>query len=460
MARANDLGRDRIAPLMFRLALPAVLAQLVNALYNIVDRIFIGRIPVEGAAALTGLGVCFPVTMLVAALASLVGVGGGARAAISMGEGDDDKAERILGSCTSALVIIAIVMTVVLELIKRPMLMLFGASENTIGYASEYLTIYLLGTLPILLSLGLNNLVSTQGFAGVSMCTTLIGAVTNIILDPVFIFVFDMGVQGAAIATVLAQVLSAVWVMIFLTGKKTKLRIKPKNLKIDWKLLGPVLAIGVSPFVMMGTESVLNVVFNSSLQKYGGDLAVGALTIASSIMTVQSCLFMGLAQGAQPIMSYNYGAGQSKRVRHAFYLLFFVCTGACLIFWALIQLLPGVFVRLFNDDPELYSTAVWAIRIYAACSFALGVQHACQQAFVALGQAKISLCLALLRKVLLLIPLIYALPHFFNDPVFAVFLAEPVADLIAATITGTLFFTRLKKILHEREETLQLHKTG
>lgn len=440
---------------MFRLALPAVLAQLVNALYNIVDRIYIGRIPGEGAAALTGLGICFPVTMLVSALAALVGVGGGARAAISMGEGDNDRAERILGSCTTALIVIAVAMTVILEIVQEPMLMLFGGSENTIGYATEYLTIYLLGSLPMLLSLGLNNLISTQGFAAVSMLTTLIGAVTNIVLDPVFIFAFDMGVQGAALATVLAQCLSAAWVVLFLCGKKTKLRIRKKNLKIDWKLLGPVLAIGVSPFVMMATESVLNVAFNSSLQKYGGDLAVGALTIASSIMTVQSCLFMGLAQGAQPIMSFNYGAGQSKRVRQAFSLLFGVCMAFCLAFWAMIQLFPGVFIKLFNDDPALYDTAVWAIRIYAAGSFALGVQHACQQSFVALSQAKISLLLALLRKGVLLIPLIYILPLLFADKVFAVFLAEPVADILAAAVTGLLFFTRLPKILREREQTLR-----
>ncbi len=455
MARTNDLGRDRVGPLMLRLALPAVLAQLVNALYNIVDRIYIGRIPGEGAAALTGLGICFPVTMLVSALASLIGVGGGARAAISMGEGRNDRAERILGSCATALVAVAVVMTVVLEIVKRPMLMLFGGSENTIGYATDYLSVYLLGTLPILLSLGLNNLISTQGFSTVSMRTTLIGAAVNIVLDPVFIFVFDLGVRGAAIATVLAQIASAAWVLLFLTGKKTKLHIRRQNLKPDWQLLGPVLAIGVSPFVMQATESVLNVAFNSSLQKYGGDTAVGALTIASSVMTILTCTFLGLAQGAQPILSFNYGAGQSKRVRQAFYLLFSSCTTLSIVFCALLELFPGVFVGLFNDDPTLYSTAVWAIRIYSAGLLVLGVQHSCQQAFVALGQAKISLCMALLRKFVLLIPLIFILPHFFTDKVFAVFLAEPIADVCAALTTGTLFFTRLPKILRARERELQ-----
>jgi putative MATE family efflux protein len=439
---------------MLHLAIPSVLAQLVNALYNIVDRIYIGRIPGEGAAALTGLGICFPVTMLVSALASLIGVGGGARAAISMGEGNNDKAERILGTCTASLTLIAVVMTVVLELAKRPMLMLFGGSENTISYATSYLSIYLIGTLPILLSLGLNNLISTQGFATVSMRTTLIGAVVNIVLDPIFIFVFGLGVQGAAIATVLAQLASALWVVLFLTGRTTHLRIRRANLRLDWSLLGPVMAIGVSPFVMQATESVLNVAFNSSLQKYGGDTAVGALTISSSVMTIMTCLFLGFAQGAQPILSYNYGAGQSKRVKQAFRLLFTICVSVSVVFCLLVELFPGVFVGLFNDDPSLYQTAVWAIRIYSAGIWMLGVQHSCQQSFVALGQAKISLCMALLRKFVLLIPLIYILPHLFSDPVFAVFLAEPVADICAALTTGTLFFTRLPKILHEREQTL------
>lgn len=454
MAKQNDLGKDRVGSLMLHLAIPSVLAQLVNALYNIVDRIYIGRIPGEGAAALTGLGICFPVTMLVSALASLIGVGGGARAAISMGEGNNDKAERILGTCTASLTLIAVVMTVVLELAKRPMLMLFGGSENTISYATSYLSIYLIGTLPILLSLGLNNLISTQGFATVSMRTTLIGAVVNIVLDPIFIFVFGLGVQGAAIATVLAQLASALWVVLFLTGRTTHLRIRRANLRLDWSLLGPVMAIGVSPFVMQATESVLNVAFNSSLQKYGGDTAVGALTISSSVMTIMTCLFLGFAQGAQPILSYNYGAGQSKRVKQAFRLLFTICVSVSVVFCLLVELFPGVFVGLFNDDPSLYQTAVWAIRIYSAGIWMLGVQHSCQQSFVALGQAKISLCMALLRKFVLLIPLIYILPHLFSDPVFAVFLAEPVADICAALTTGTLFFTRLPKILHEREQTL------
>ncbi len=454
MKKQTDLGRDRVGPLLLRLALPAVLAQLVNALYNIVDRMYIGRIPGTGALALTGLGICFPVIMLVSALASLVGVGGGSRAAIAMGEGDDDKAERILGTCTAALIAVALVMTVVLELVRRPMLLAFGGSADTIGYACDYLGVYLIGTLPTLLSLGLNNLVTAQGFASVSMGTTLIGAVTNIILDPIFIFVFHLGVRGAAIATVLAQCAASVWVLHFLLGSRTKLRLRRQTLRLDFSLLGPVLAIGVSPFVMQATESLLNVAFNSSLQKYGGDTAVGALTIASSVMTIMTCLFLGLAQGAQPVLGFNYGAGHSRRVRQAFYGLLGSCCVISTVFCLLVELFPALFVGLFNDDPTLTATAVWAMRIYFGGAALLGVQHSCQQAFVALGQAKISLLLALLRKCVLLIPLIYILPHLVSDPVFGVFLAEPIADTLAAVTTGTLFFTRLPRILREREETL------
>ncbi len=451
MARTNDLGRDNIPRLLIRLALPAVAAQLVNALYNIVDRMYIGHIPGEGDLALTGVGVTFAVIMLVSALASLVCVGGGSRAAIHMGEGNRDRAEEILGNCTALLIVIAVVVTLGLWFIREPMLLLFGASENTVGYGSDYLGIYLLGTIFVMVSVGLNYFISTQGFSAVSMCTTLIGAVVNIVLDPIFIFTFDMGVKGAALATIIAQAVSAVWVLRFLTGKKTQLRIRIKYLRLRGTILAPVLAIGVSPFVMQATESILNVAFNSSLKAYGGDLAVGAMTIASSVMQLLGTLFMGFAQGASPIIGYNYGAGQSGRVKQATRLLLAITVSISTVFWLFVELFPGVFVLIFNDDPTLVEYATWALRIYSAGLFAMGVQHACQQSFVALGQAKISLFLALLRKFILLIPLIFILPHFFENQVFAVFLAEPVADILAATTTGTLFFTRLPKILRQRE---------
>ena len=458
MTRTNDLGRDKIPRLLMRLALPAVAAQLVNALYNIVDRMYIGHIPGEGDLALTGVGVTFAVIMLVSALASLVCVGGGARAAIHMGEGKNDKAEEILGSCTLLLILLAVAVTLGLWFIREPMLLLFGASENTVGYGSDYLGIYLLGTVFVMISIGLNYFISTQGFSTVSMGTTLIGAVVNIVLDPIFIFGFDMGVRGAALATVIAQGVSAVWVLRFLLGKKTKLRIRACCLRLRFSVLGPVLAIGISPFVMQSTESILNVVFNSSLSAYGGDLAVGAMTIASSVLTLMSCLMSGFVQGASPIIGYNYGAGQSDRVKQTVRLLVTITVSISTCVWLLVELFPGLFVRMFNDDPALVEYATWALRIYSAGIFAIGVQHACQQSFVALGQAKISLFLALLRKGVLLIPLIYILPNFFANQVFAVFLAEPVADILAATTTGTLFFTRLPKILRAREDKLRTER--
>ena len=454
MARTNDLGRDSVPRLLMRLALPAVAAYLVNALYNIVDRMYIGHIPGEGDLALTGVGVTFAVIMLVSALASLVCVGGGARAAIHMGEGRNDKAEKILGSCTLLLILIAVVVTAGLWFIREPMLLVFGASENTVGYGSDYLGIYLLGTVFVMVSVGLNQFISTQGFSTVSMGTTLIGAVVNIVLDPIFIFGFDMGVKGAALATIIAQAVSAAWVLRFLLGSKTRLRIRVKYLRLRWNILAPVLAIGISPFVMQGTESILNVAFNSSLKGYGGDLAVGAMTIASSVMQLMGCLFMGFAQGASPIIGYNYGAGQSARVKQTVRLLLATTVSISTAFCLLVELFPGVFVRIFNDDPALVEFATWALRVYSAGLFAMGVQHACQQSFVALGQAKVSLFLALLRKGILLIPLIYILPCFLADKVFAVFLAEPVADILAATATGILFFTKLPKILKAREQQL------
>ena len=458
MARTNDLGRDSVARLMLRLALPAVAAQLVNALYNIVDRMYIGHIPGEGDLALTGVGVTFAVIMLVSALASLVCVGGSTRAAIHMGEGNKEKAEEILGNCTLLMILFAVVVTMGFWFIREPMLLLFGASENTVGYGSDYLGIYLLGTIFVMASVGLNYFISAQGFSTVSMCTTLIGAVVNIVLDPIFIFAFDMGVRGAALATIIAQAVSAAWVLRFLLGKRTQLHIRRKYLRLRWSILAPVLAIGISPFVMQSTESILNVAFNSSLKAYGGDLAVGAMTIASSVMQLMGTLFIGFTQGSSPIIGYNYGAGQSRRVKQAVRLLLTITVSISTVFWLFVELFPNVFVLIFNDDPALVEYATWALRIYSAGLFAMGVQHACQQSFVALGQAKISLFLALLRKGVLLIPLIYILPHIFDNQVFAVFLAEPVADILAATTTGILFFTRLPKILREREKKLGINK--
>ena len=453
--RENDLGRDPIGRLLLRLAVPTVTAQLVNALYNIVDRMYIGHIEGVGDLALTGLGVCFPVIMFVSALSALVGMGGGSRAVVRMGAGDPEGANAILGNCATLLVVLSVVFTILLQLVKEPMLYLFGATDNTIGYALDYLTIYLWGTIFVEISLGLNFFITAQGFSTVGMATVLIGAVVNIVLDPILIFGFNMGVQGAALATITAQGVSAVWVVCFLLGKRTKLRLQRRFARLDWKVLAPVLALGVSPFIMQSTESLVNIAFNSSLKAYGGDPAVGAMTICSSIMQVFYLLFQGLSQGGQPIVGYNYGAGNLDRVRKTFRLVF-TCS---LVFSTLsclaIELFPGMFVAMFNDKPELVEIAVWTLRVYAAGMFMLGIQNSCQQTFVALGQAKISLFLALLRKIILLIPLIFILPHFIANQVLAVFLAEPAADILAALTTGGMFFWRFPRILRERENELK-----
>lgn len=452
--RENDLGRDPVGKLLLRLAVPSVTAQLVNALYNIVDRMYIGHIQGVGDLALTGLGVCFPVLMFVSAISSLVGMGGGSRAVVRMGEGKEDQANAILGSCTALLIVLAVIATAFFQIVKEPMLLLFGATPETIGYASDYLTIYLWGSIFVELSLGLNFFITAQGFSTMSMATVLIGAVTNIVLDPILIFGFNMGVKGAALATITAQAVSAVWVVRFLTGKRTKLKLQKRFFRVNFRVLAPVLALGVSPFIMNSTESLVNIAFNSSLKAYGGNPAVGAMTICSSVMQIFFLLLQGLAQGAQPIIGFNYGSGQLDRVKKTCRLLVTCALTFSCAAWAVLELFPGLFVSLFNDKPELVETAVWALRVYAGGIFILGIQTSCQQSFVALGQAKTSLFLALLRKIILLIPLILILPHIFSDQVFAVFLAEPVADITAAVTTGVMFLCRFPRILEHRRTEL------
>ena len=446
-SKVNDLANERVGKLLFRLAVPAIAAQLVNMLYNIVDRMYIGHIEGIGATALTGVGVCFPILMVISAFSALVGMGGAPRASIKMGQGDYDGAEKTLGNCFITLLGISVVLTALFLVFKERLLLLFGASENTLPYANSYLTIYVCGTIFVQIALGMNAFISSQGYATTGMLTVLIGAVTNIVLDPLFIFVFQMGVRGAAIATVISQAVSAVWVMAFLFGKRSRLRIRPKNFRLDAKIILPVFALGVSPFIMQSTESLLNIAFNSSLQKYGGDLAVGAMTILSSLMQILNLPLMGLAQGAQPIISFNYGAKNTERVKHAFRLLLIASLTFSLVFWAAVMLFPGMFVTIFNSEEDLMGITKWAIHIYLAAGFLMGAQLACQQTFISIGQAKSSLFLALLRKIILLIPLIYILPNFFENKVFAVFLAEPVSDVLAVTTTVCLFAFQFKRLL-------------
>ncbi|MBO5160450.1 MAG: MATE family efflux transporter [Lachnospiraceae bacterium] len=448
-SNTTNLGSGNIRNLLFKLAIPAVVAQIINLLYNIVDRIYIGHIPVEGTNALTGVGLCLPIIMLVNAFASLAGAGGAPRAAIAMGQGKKEDAENILGNCFATLLIIAVILTVGLSAAAEPLLWLFGASENTIPYALDYLRIYLLGNVFVLIVMGMNPFLTTQGFAKFSMLTTVIGAIINIVLDPIFIFGFHMGVRGAALATIMSQCVSAVWVLRFLTGKKTILKLRIKNLKIHASVILPCLALGVSTFIMLSTESLLNISFNSSLSKYGGDIAVGSMTIISSVSQLITLPMNGVCQGAQPIISYNFGAGNKERVMSAFRYVLLLCGGYATLGCLLTLLMPEVFAGIFSSDSILIENAAWCMRVYMAGIFAFGFQCACQQTFVALGQAKISLLLACLRKLILLIPLIFILPHFFENKVFAVFLAEPISDITAGLITTICFFASIKGILEK-----------
>ena len=428
------------------LAIPAITAQIVNVLYNVVDRIYIGHIPEVGKLALTGVGVCMPLIMLISAFAMLAGMGGAPRASIMLGRNDAEEAERILGNCAALLILVAVTLTVLFQLFAKPFLLTFGASRNTIGFAMDYIRIYACGTIFVQLTLGLNAFITAQGFAKISMKTTLIGAVTNIILDPIFIFVLGMGVKGAALATVLSQALSATWVLTFLLGKQTTLKLRLKNFRLQGRVILPCVLLGLSPFVMQSTESILNICFNSSLLKYGGDTAVGAMTILTSVMQFSMLPLQGLSQGAQPIISFNYGAKNIDRVKKAFHLLLRSAACYSTLLWLLCMLVPQIFISIFTSDADLASYTIWALRIYMAASLLFAVQLACQQTFIALGNAKTSVFLALLRKVLLLIPLIFILPHFVSNPVFGVFVAEPVADTIAVATTAALFFREYKKL--------------
>ena len=447
----NKLAVMPVGKLLLSLAAPAIAAQIVNLLYNMVDRIYIGHIPGTGALALTGLGVTLPVITLIAAFAALVGFGGAPRASIAMGKGDYDGAEKILGNCVVTLCIFSVILTVIFYAFAEPILYAFGASEDTIGYAVDYMRIYVLGTLFVQITTGLNTFITAQGFASTGMKTVLIGAGLNLVLDPVFIFGLGMGVKGAALATILSQAVSAVWVICFLSGKKTTLRIRVANLRLSPRIMAPVLALGVSPFIMQATESLLSVCFNTSLQKFGGDVAVGAMTILSSVMQAAMLPLQGMTQGMQPIVSFNYGANNLPRVKKAFLLTLGCCLAYSFLLWGAAMLFPQWLARIFTTDQSTIEYSTWAMRIYMAAACILGAQLACQQTFVALGKAVHSLFLAVLRKVILLIPMIYILPNFFSNKVFAVFLAEPVSDTIAVCTTVTLFFATVWRLINKKE---------
>ena len=446
------LGTEPVGKLLLKLAIPTVTAQLINMLYNIVDRVFIGHMPGDGDLALTGIGICFPLIMLISAFAVLVSGGGAPRASIAMGRGDSEEAERILGSCLTLQICISALLTAALLLWNRDFLLAFGGSENTIEYAVSYMNVYAVGTLFVQLTISMNFYITAQGFAKTSMLTVLIGAVCNIILDPILIFGLNMGVRGAAVATVVSQGISCAWVMAFLCGPKTILRVKPNNLRMRKAILFPCLALGLSPFVMQASESVIFVCFNASLLQYGGDLAVGAMTILTSVMQFALLPIHGVAQGAQPITSYNYGAQNPERVKAVVFLLIKVCLTYSLILWGLIMVFPRAFAGMFTPDPTLLDFTAKALRIYCGGLGIFGLQLACQMTFVAIGYAKSSILVAIVRKFILLLPLIYLMPCLLADKTMAVYTAEPVADLIAVTFTAILFGVQFRKTIRKLED--------
>lgn len=465
--KTEFLEKEKVGKLIFKLAIPTIIAQIVNLLYNVVDRIYIGHIPSVGSNALTGVGVCMSIIIIVSAFAALIGYGGAPKTSIYLGQKKQKEAEIVVGNSFVLLIVVGLVLTVIFMIFGEPLLYMFGASENTISYAKDYLFIYLIGSAFVMIALGMNAFITAQGYTKISMVTILIGAITNCLLDPIFIFEkgtifqlpigFGLGVKGAAIATIISQGISALFVTMFLFSKKSILKLSVKNMKLNFKIMIPALALGLSPFIMQFTEAIISVCFNASLKKYGSDLAVGTMTILYSLMQFSMMPIMGLAQGAQPVISYNFGARNTTRVKSGFRVLLVCSIIYSFVLWLFLMLFPEIFAKLFTDNLELVQYAKWAIRIYFAVSGLFGIQIACQQTFVAIGKAKISLFLAVLRKIILLIPFIFIFPMIIrNNQVLGVLLAEPVADAIAVSITGTLFMiffhTSLRELKQEEGE--------
>lgn len=445
------LGTAPVGKLLWKLALPTVVAQLINMLYNIVDRIYIGHMPEVGDLALTGVGVCMPLIMLVSAFAALVGSGGAPRASIFMGKKDTESAEKTLGGCFGLQIAVSAILTVVLLIWNEALLLAFGASENTIEYATSYMSIYAIGTVFVQMTLGMNAFITAQGFTKISMMSVVVGAVSNILLDPILIYLCGMGVKGAALATILSQMLSCLWVLSFLFSKRSILRLKPKYFIPSPRIILPCIALGTATFIMQASESVISVCFNSSLLEYGGDIAVGAMTILASVMQFAMLPPQGIAQGAQPILSYNYGAKNADRVKQTYKLLLKICLMYSIGIWTAVMLFPGGFASMFSPDRELVAFASKALRIYFAGMVLFGIQIACQMTFVSLGNAPSSILVAVVRKFLLLLPLIYIMPNLIKDPTIGVYMAEPIADILAVSFTVILFVFQFRKALGKIE---------
>ena len=440
------LGTEPLLKLILSLALPSIIAQLINVLYNIVDRIYIGHIPETGEIALTGLGIVFPITTLISAFSAFAGMGGAPIAAIRLGEGNYDEAEKILGNSTALILILSILLTAVFTIFAEPLLFMFGASDASIIYALPYCNIYVLGTIFVQITLGLNTYIVCQGRSKTAMTSVIIGALTNIILDPIFIFVFNMGVSGAALATIISQCFSAIWILKFLTSDKSVIKIKLKNIRIKWDITKKIAALGISPFVMQSTESLVSITLNSGLQKYGGDIYVGAMTILTSVMQFIMVPMSGFNQGVQPIISYNYGANNKQRVKDCFKYMLKISLAMSVSFTILCCVFSKQVASMFSSSQQLIDLAAKMMPIFLGGVWFFGAQSACQTSFVGLGQAKMSLFMALLRKIILLIPLAIILPMIFGTPE-SIFFAEPISDLLAAITTLTLFTLNINKIL-------------
>lgn len=451
------LGTAPLLPLIFSLALPTALAQLVNMLYNIVDRIYVGHIPGTGSLALAGLGVTYPIIVLITAFSNLVGMGGAPRASVAMGRGDYKTAEKILGNCITILVVLSVVLSVVFTIYGEPVLLAFGASENTLPYAMAYLRIYLLGTIFVQFTLGMTPFITNQGFAKTSMATTCIGAISNIILDPIFIYGFNMGVVGAAVATILSQALSMIWVLCFFLGKRSVLRIRKENLIPDKAILVLVLSLGVSPFLMTATECLIQLSFNTGAATYGGDSAVAIMSILFSVSQIASLPVQGFCQGAQPLIGYNFGAQKLERVRKTFQVMLTVSMSTTTLVVAAVEIAPQMFLGLFSSDAAIVAMGSAPLRIYMLGHFFMGAQNACQQTFLGLGEAKLSMFIALLRKVILLLPLSLVIPRVFGllgiSQLLGLYVAEPVSDFISASTCTILFFVIEWKKLNPAPKT-------
>ena len=446
MSQQNDFSKGSISRTITRLAIPMIAAMLVNALYSVVDRIYIGHLAGIGQTALTGIGLCYPITMSIAAFSYLVGNGGGPLTSILRGAKDDEGAEKVLGNSITLLLAFGILVPLVCFLVKKPILYLFGASDATYPYANAYITIYLTGSLSVMFTLGLNPFLNAQGFTKTGMMTVLIGAVCNIVLDPVFIFVFKMGVAGAAVATVISQTVSAVWILLFLKGKKNLVRVRAKNLRLERKTAGRIMGLGFSGFIMNITEAAISAVFNASLSRFGGDIYVTVMTVATSVSQLVIMPLGGFSQGAQPVTGYNFGAGEYGRVKECFWFLVKACTVYAILAWLVLMIFPVQLIQIFNSDPALLETAVPMFRVFFCMNFIMCLQMSAQNTFVAMGEGKKATFFALFRKVVLLIPLILILPRI-GFGITGVFAAEPVADTIsAATCFATFMLTAYRKL--------------